>query len=138
MPSAEPEKREPEESAGEPVGSDGLGATEVPPPPHTCSICGYYTNGGEVLCSAATAEGPQCPSCELPVAFILSPGDVDINMVVSGAMPPTDSGSQYDVTALSLLRTGEGRSYVARRSAALDVARALEDEGGGHIKNYRV
>ena len=60
---------------------------------------------------------------------ILSRGDVDVDMVVSGATPLLLAAVQnYDVTALSLLRAGAGHSHVATWGTALNVARKLGDE----------
>ena len=65
---------------------------------------------------------------------ILGRGDVDVGMVVSGATPLLLAAvHNYDVTALSLLRVGADHSHVAPLGTALDVARVLEDEGGGYI-----
>jgi ankyrin repeat protein len=63
------------------------------------------------------------------VECILSRGDVDVDMVVSGATPLLLAAVQnYDVTALSLLRAGADHSHVATWGTALNVARKLGDE----------
>ena len=60
---------------------------------------------------------------------ILSRGDVDVDMVVSGVTPLLLAAvHNYDVTALSLLRAGAGHSHVTPWGTALDVVRELGDE----------
>ena len=71
------------------------------------------------------------------VGSILSHGDVDVSMVVSGGVALLLTAVQtYDITALPLLRAGAGRSHVAPWGTAPDVARMLEDEGGGYIETH--
>ena len=63
------------------------------------------------------------------VDFILSRGDIDVGMVVSGVTPLLLAAvHNYDVTALSLLRAGADHSHVAPWGTALDALRALGDE----------
>ena len=74
VPSAEPDEGEPKESAGAPIGPDERKAAEVPSP-HICSTCGYYINGGHVLCLMPGCDGfakgaLQCRFCLRPVAPI--------------------------------------------------------------------
>ena len=73
VPSAEPDRGGPEESAGVPIGPDKRLAAHAWDGPHICSTCGYGINGGEVLCSAPGCDGVakgalQCRSCFKPVA----------------------------------------------------------------------
>ena len=68
--------------------------------------------------------------------IILSRGDVDVNMVVSGVAPLLLAAiHNYDVTALSLLRAGADHSHVTPWGTALDVVREL---GDGHLVSYHV
>ena len=67
VPSAEPQKRESEGSAGVPVGSGELDAAGVPPP-QTFSTCGCYINGGKVPCSASGSFAKGALKCPLRVA----------------------------------------------------------------------
>ena len=67
VPSAEPQKRESEGSAGVPVGSGELDAAGVPPP-QTFSTCGYHINGSEVPYSASGGLAKGALKCPLRVA----------------------------------------------------------------------
>ena len=59
-------------------------------------------------------------------------------MVVSGAAPLLLAAAHnYDSKALSLWQVRTGHFSVAPWGTALDVARELEDEGGGYIKTYQ-
>jgi len=63
------------------------------------------------------------------VYSILSRGDVDVGMVVSGVAPLLLAAARnYGVAALSFLWAGAGHSDVAPWGTALDMARKPEDE----------